>query len=280
MINWSIKLIENKYSRWYNNLIKTAKLRTTVVGYTEHHHIIPRSFGGDNSKENLVQLTAREHYIAHLLLWKMKFDEVHHSKMTYALRLMMFGAGNNLQLRDYKYNARMYEKIRSEFSIDHSRNMKGSNNPFYNKKHSKETIKKIADTKAKTGKHGNKFKPGHQLSADARQKISAAATGRTWDKLFNSEELAIRKMKRSEETRIRNTGVVFSDERRRKISEKAKGRISPLKGIKTGRKRTAEAEAKRLETMKQRVKICEWCKMEVKANVYTRYHGNKCKQST
>ena len=42
--------------------------------YCETHHIIPKSEGGSNDKSNLVNLTAREHYIAHLLLWKIYKD--------------------------------------------------------------------------------------------------------------------------------------------------------------------------------------------------------------
>lgn len=38
--------------------------------YFETHHIVPKSLGGTDDKNNLVNLTAREHYIAHLLLVK------------------------------------------------------------------------------------------------------------------------------------------------------------------------------------------------------------------
>jgi hypothetical protein len=39
-------------------------------GYTEKHHIIPRCMNGTNKKDNIVKLTAREHFIAHQLLVK------------------------------------------------------------------------------------------------------------------------------------------------------------------------------------------------------------------
>ena len=38
--------------------------------YTEKHHIIPRSMGGNNDKNNLVKLTPRAHYLVHYMLWK------------------------------------------------------------------------------------------------------------------------------------------------------------------------------------------------------------------
>lgn len=60
--------LDNKYYKWYIKL--TSKQDIRLDCYTEKHHIIPRSMGGKDTKENLVVLTAREHYIAHLLLTK------------------------------------------------------------------------------------------------------------------------------------------------------------------------------------------------------------------
>lgn len=62
----------NKYYVWYTTLIHTAqnKNRKKKKGVYEYdlHHIIPRSLGGSDDKINLVLLTPREHFIAHLLL--------------------------------------------------------------------------------------------------------------------------------------------------------------------------------------------------------------------
>lgn len=60
----------NRYGRLYYRLITNAqsKNRTKKDAYYESHHILPRSLGGTNRKDNLVLLTAREHYIAHLIL--------------------------------------------------------------------------------------------------------------------------------------------------------------------------------------------------------------------
>jgi len=38
--------------------------------YTESHHIVPRHAGGDDSKDNLIVLSYRQHCFAHRLLWK------------------------------------------------------------------------------------------------------------------------------------------------------------------------------------------------------------------
>jgi hypothetical protein len=41
-----------------------------LVKNTEKHHIVPRSLGGSNDESNIVRLTYREHFLAHLLLTK------------------------------------------------------------------------------------------------------------------------------------------------------------------------------------------------------------------
>ena len=58
-----------EYTRIYNQLIERAQNRT-LEGYVEKHHIIPKCLGGSNNKENLVELTAREHFLCHKLLTK------------------------------------------------------------------------------------------------------------------------------------------------------------------------------------------------------------------
>ena len=51
------------------------------------HHIIPKSLGGSDDACNLVSLTAREHFVCHLLLTKMLTDGNRH-KMVYALHML------------------------------------------------------------------------------------------------------------------------------------------------------------------------------------------------
>jgi hypothetical protein len=59
----------------YNNLYVNLLLKhgTEVKpadGYYELHHIIPKSMGGGNEKDNLIYLSGRAHFIAHWLLYK------------------------------------------------------------------------------------------------------------------------------------------------------------------------------------------------------------------
>jgi len=98
------------YKRIYEELIEYRKSNPITVGYREKHHIIPRSLGGTDDIQNLVSLTGREHYIAHLLL--ARFHKC--IKMTYALWMMQLKASKTCD-RPCIRNGRMYEWARNEF---------------------------------------------------------------------------------------------------------------------------------------------------------------------
>lgn len=61
-INSTNMFNNSKYTRWYYQIITRAQDRAlTNDSYTEVHHIVPKSLGGNNLKDNLVNLTGREH---------------------------------------------------------------------------------------------------------------------------------------------------------------------------------------------------------------------------
>jgi len=139
MIKWPATFTNKKYGDWYERLITVASTRMAPANtYIETHHIIPRCMHGINSKDNLVNLTAREHYVAHILLWKMNFEHPYSRKLTYAANAMMMTSNPG---RDYKITSRMYEKLRSELA----KLQTGEGNHFYGKKHSAETKQKFAE---------------------------------------------------------------------------------------------------------------------------------------
>ena len=94
----------NKYQKWYDQLISRARNRT-IEGYVERHHIVPKSLGGTDEKSNLVKLTAREHLIAHMLLPRFVENK---KPMWHALWCMVNTNG-------IKVNSRLYEQAKIEF---------------------------------------------------------------------------------------------------------------------------------------------------------------------
>lgn len=165
--------LQNKYTTWYYNIINRAKQRISLDGYKENHHIIPRSLGGSDSKDNLVSLTAREHFICHLLLTKM-LGSISNEKLVYAAWLMA-NQENNQQTR-YKVNSRIYQMLRQQFANRHSKLMSESNpmhDPLVREKHAA-AIQKRGKTKGNTG---NKQGPiSDQLREVLRQKTKESMT--------------------------------------------------------------------------------------------------------
>ena len=123
------------YKLLYEKIIERSKNRNCLNGYFETHHILPKSLGGDNDKTNLVNLTAREHFICHWLLVKM-FDKgtKERNKMLYAFWIMKSNSDDNG--KRYR-NSRAYECLRIEYSKlvsnTMSVNQKGDKNSQYGK---------------------------------------------------------------------------------------------------------------------------------------------------
>lgn len=108
----------NKYSVWYFSIINKAKTRNwnkrNTSIYLEKHHIIPRSLGGLDNEDNLIYLTAREHYICHLLLPKFTVNQ-NRSKMIFAF-LCISNRRHNTMHR-YSGNSKLYESYKKENRI-------------------------------------------------------------------------------------------------------------------------------------------------------------------
>ncbi len=186
-------MIENKYTKLYYKITSNAKQRITE-GYTELHHIIPQSMGGSNNKENLVHLTAREHFICHWLLIKMTEGE-DRSKMLYALNGMK--AENRYQQRYHtKITARVYEKYRIEHAENHSKRMKGRkawNKGVPQTEEHKEKNRQAALQRApkseETIAKWKESRAGYIASEETKQKQSLALKGKLKGPMSEEEKL-------------------------------------------------------------------------------------------
>lgn len=99
----------------YTKLIDRAKVRVLDANiYREQHHIIPRCLGGEDCKENIVELTSREHYIAHLLLCKIY---PHNNKLAFAFKAMCVYPNNGCRV---VRKSRVYEQLRLKGRFKHT----------------------------------------------------------------------------------------------------------------------------------------------------------------
>ena len=199
--------IENKFTRWYFDIIQNANNRTVTNGiYTERHHIIPRCLGGNNLKDNLVTLTAKEHYICHLLLTKMVGANFYH-KVLHAFHLMNQPSNHRGRYRK-NINSKLYQRLKEDRNTCLSEQMTGIKNPMYGRNHSEETRKLQSQLK--------KGKVAYYPSEETKLKSSTSKLG----------------------SNNPNYGKSPSDETKAKMSAslkgKLKGRIPWNKGKKTG----------------------------------------------
>jgi hypothetical protein len=154
-----VVFLENKYTKWYFNIIRNANPTTS---YVEKHHIIPRCIGGSDHRENIVSLTAREHFVCHLLLTKMTTGKI---KQAMCWAVGKFAQVNKNQQRNF--TSWEYQKIRENISFART-----------GKKHSNESRKKMSE-KAKGRTPWNKGKTGVQKhSAESNKKRSETLKGR------------------------------------------------------------------------------------------------------
>ena len=102
------------YKKIYTQLMERAKHRSNITEY-ETHHIHPKSLGGSNTKDNLVKLSLREHFLAHRLLTKMHTGEARR-KMYFAF----YRLSNRHQIQSGRFYAKSKQQAKEYLSQIHS----------------------------------------------------------------------------------------------------------------------------------------------------------------
>jgi hypothetical protein len=227
------------WKKIYDDLIESRKClnrkkhKRTHVNYVyyERHHIIPKSCGGGNEPENLILLTPKEHFCAHLLLASFSKGDAKNS-MVFALWAMC----HSKKHKGYKISSRKYDEIKkmmidclpinlsevtkrkiSESHIGRIKSVKHLENILKTRRdngkpwHEKDTKSKISTTlkqKYKTGeinltkstfkkgsKPWNATGSGNFFSKKSREKMRDSHLG---------QKLTIEQIKKREETRRKN----------------------------------------------------------------------------
>ena len=139
------------------------------------HHIVPRHMGGSDDASNLVELTIEEHAEAHRML----FEQHGHWQDELAWKGLAGIIGKEEIVS--RMNA-SYGFLGKNHSEKHIQKIIGEGNPFYGRKHSTETKKKISNAaknrspetlkKLSEASRGNKNWSGKKLSEEHKRKIS------------------------------------------------------------------------------------------------------------
>lgn len=212
---------ENKYTRWYYNIITSTKDRSG--GYVERHHIVPKSMGGLDTYNNLVDLTAREHFVCHWLLTKMTQGQ-DKEKMVYALRLMC-----KRKLHREQVTSRVYAHTKQAHADNMSRKHRG---------------KKLNENQKLALYNANK---GRSWTDEQRETVSRKLKGRVFtEEARNKMSEAAKRRKRTPHTEATKAKIAASnskpmtEERKQKISAAHKGKTISAESI---AKRTASRKA-------------------------------------
>ena len=145
----------------YQRLIAKAKARVCPNGYVERHHVLPRALGGSDDSSNLVALTAREHFVAHVLLAK-----IHGGIMWQAVILMSGGKYCNGRLFEIARRCASFER---EKFIKQKRAVDPSFDAYMHKVRSDATKNRTEGYQAEAGE---KFKKRFATDLDYASKIS------------------------------------------------------------------------------------------------------------
>ncbi len=179
------------YQKIYSQLILKAKERKIVEGYKEVHHIVPKCMQGADDMSNLVELTAKEHFIAHLLL-----TEIYPKSQKLKYALWMMASMETANQNRYRVSSNLYKIIKEQIakkSIEHKNKISEGLKKAYQqgkrvsnagKKMPKEFGDKIS--KAKKGMIGTN--KGITMTEEQKKKIS--------ETLKNSYKNGIRKNRR------------------------------------------------------------------------------------
>lgn len=248
------------YLKIYNNLIDRAMVRSLDI-YTETHHIVPKCLGGSNHKNNLVDLTPEEHYLAHQILVKLHPTN---KKIIYAAHMMTVGMDGDRSNKSYGWLRRkLSESMKGSgnhmYGAKHSAERRaksgrsGSENPMYGKHHTPETCKKISNA--------NKGCPG--LVGSANGMFGKKHSQTTKDQISKNNPW----------TGTAGTGTHFNTGR--KMTESAK---EHLRNLFTGVKLSEEIKEKmRKPKGPQTIMTCPYCQKSGGASNMNRYHFNNCK---
>ena len=129
-INFDTFFLNNKYTKWYRNIVLISS-KHNPEGYYERHHIIPKCLNGTDKKDNIIKFSARKHFLCHWLLTKMVKKDSNEYYSLYKAFILMSGQTKNQER--YIIPSILFEKLRKEVARINSIQQSGEKNSNYGK---------------------------------------------------------------------------------------------------------------------------------------------------
>jgi hypothetical protein len=208
--------------------------------YFEIHHVIPRCCGGSDDPSNLVNLTAKEHFVAHALLC---FIFPENPKIFQAFNAMShWGKSKNKRY----CSGQKYQKLRESW-IEVMRNP------------SEETRRRMSEAKLNQKIHPTNLMEwtklngpafaGHSHSDESKDKMSKSRKGK---KLSEEHKIKISKGLKSSKKFQENHKNPSSEACRNRLGSKlTQEQKDDISKFHTGRKRTEETKKRQSEARKK-----------------------------
>jgi hypothetical protein len=167
----------------YLYFIDECKCKNYENEITQKHHIIPKHMGGDNSNNNLIELSLDDHYTAHIMLSECYGGKYKRENLASAIMIKgyldnsdklleyqnsLHGIGNpnygniwnddkrkkaSKRVSEYwsiSDNKKKIQKPKSDSSKMGKYDKSGTNNPFYGKTHTDKTKNKLSEKRTGT----------------------------------------------------------------------------------------------------------------------------------
>lgn len=197
------------YIDFINNILTTrGRFSCDENSYHERHHIKPKCLGGINDKDNLIDLYAQEHFIAHKLLAQENPDN---PSLVSAYAIMAF-TKNPAQKERYELTPDEYAEARRIFSESRKKLYSNpENHPCYGT-HISEERKQLISRINK----GNKYCVGRKYSPETLKKMSIS------HKKENLSEETRKRMSEAQKKRNLNGG---NNPRAKKVIRLSDGKI-------------------------------------------------------
>lgn len=164
-----------EYQNYIMQILNTRGRFGCGEEYHERHHIVPRCMGGADTEDNLIDLYAREHFIAHKLLVE---ENPSNKRLCYALWAMA-GLQNKTESHkgmcspeEYEYAKRVMSESRRGSKATPETKLKLSK-MLMGHPVSEETKQKLS--MSKMGEKNPNY--GKSLSTETRRKMSKSRTG-------------------------------------------------------------------------------------------------------
>lgn len=243
--------LDNKYTKTYFQIIEKAKNRIISDSYYEKHHITPKSLNGSNNKDNIIKLTAKEHFIVHWLLTKMCISDNHTRKMKYAMRSMSWNKTGNRIISAWQYELARKKvsessKGRNVTDLTREKLSIAGKKRFQNEENRKKMSISISNS------------PLTKCTEERKLKISNTM------KEFYKDEEKLNSMK------MRIKEIQSTPEFRKKRSDLAKKRFDD-------RPELRELVSKQFKGIPKTKIQCPHCLKQIAPHVANRWHFNNCK---